>query len=123
MRKILIIEDDDILQRMYQRKLRSEGYEVVEARDGKTGLTLAKSEMPDLILLDIILPGGLNGFDILEQLRQDPQTKDIAVLALTNLESEEKIATELGVSRYLVKANTKPDQVLLEINKVLQQTK
>lgn len=120
MNKILIIEDDDILQRMYQQRLRSEGYEVIEARDGKTGLALALSEKPDLILLDIMLPGGLNGFDILEELRRDPKTKDVAVLVLTNLETEEKISNELGVSGYLVKANTKPDQVVSVINTLMK---
>jgi len=120
MTKILIIEDDDILQRMYQQKLRSEGYEVVEAKDGKTGLARVHSEKPDLVLLDIMLPGGLNGFDILEQLKRDPNTKNTTVLVLTNLETEENVARELGASGYLVKANTKPDQVMAAINALIK---
>lgn len=120
MKKILIIEDDDILQRMYQQKLRAQGFDVIEARDGKTGLYRTQTEKPDLILLDIMLPGGLNGFDILEQLKRDPRTEHIAVLVLTNLETEEKVANELGASGYLVKANTKPDLVLVAINELLK---
>jgi DNA-binding response OmpR family regulator len=119
MKKILLVEDDDILQRMYQKRLQSEGYEVIQARDGKTGLSLAKSDQPDLILLDIMLPGGLNGFDVLEQLKRDQKTKDIAVLVLTNLDSEEKVAKEIGASGYLVKVNTKPDQVIVKVNELL----
>ena len=104
---------------MYQKRLQSEGYEVIQARDGKTGLSLAKSDQPDLILLDIMLPGGLNGFDVLEQLKQDSKTKDIAVLVLTNLDSEEKVAKQIGASGYLVKVNTKPDQVIASIKELL----
>lgn len=120
MAKLLIIDDDEILQRMYQKRLQSEGYEVVEALDGKRGLTLAQSDKPDLILLDIMLTGGFNGFDVLEQLKKDEATKDIKVLVLTNLGSEEKVAKDIGASGYLVKVNTKPDQVIEVVNKLLQ---
>jgi len=119
MKKILIIEDDEILVRMYQKRLISEGYDVIEARDARTGLTQAQTKKPDLILLDIMLPGGMNGFDVLEQLKQDESTKDSPVLILTNLESEEKVAKEIGATGYLVKVNAKPDQVIAAINELL----
>lgn len=123
MAKILIIEDDEILVRMYQKKLVSYGYEVIEARDGVEGLTQAQTHKPDLILLDIMLPGGMNGFDLLEKLKKDAATKAIQVLILTNLESEEKVAKEIGAAGYLVKANNKPDQVIAAIKKLLEDKK
>ena len=119
MAKILIVDDDEILQRMYHKRLQLEGHEVIQALDGKTGLTLAKSQNVDLILLDIMLQGGLNGFDVLEQIKQDPKTKDIIVLVVTNLDSQGKVAKEIGASGYLVKVDTKPDQILATINELL----
>lgn len=119
MARILLIEDEEILQRMYQKLLVSKGYEVLEAKDGRTGLTLSQTKKPDLIILDIMLPGGLSGFDVLEQLKKDELTKDIMVLVLTNLPSEEKMAITMGASRYLVKVNTKPDQVLDVVTELL----
>jgi DNA-binding response OmpR family regulator len=123
MAKILIVEDDEILQRMYKQRLESEGYEVFVARDGREGLLLAQTKGPDLVLLDIMLPGGMNGFDVLEQLKKDEKTKDVLVLVLTNLESEEKTAKEIGAFDYLVKANTKPDQVVAKVKELLSLSK
>lgn len=119
MNKILIIEDDEILQRMYQQRLESEGFTVIVARDGREGLTLAQSEKPTLILLDIMLPGGMNGFDVLEQIKKDEKTKDIVVLVLTNLGSEEKTAIDIGAAGFLMKVNTKPDDVVAKIKELL----
>lgn len=119
MAKILLIEDDQILQAMYQKQLQSAGHQVIRAGDGKTGLELAQSNHPDLILLDIMLPGGLNGFDVLERLKQDQKTKAIAVLMLTNLESEEKVAKDIGASGYLVKLKSKPADVLAKVTELL----
>src|SRR3989344_362647 len=115
MAKILLIEDDEILQAMYQKQLQSAGHQVIRAGDGKTGLDLAQSGHPDLVLLDVMLPGGLNGFDVLERLKQDPKTKAIAVLMLTNLESEEKVAKDIGASGYLVKLKSKPEAVISKV--------
>lgn len=120
MAKILIIEDDEILQRMYAKRLASEGYAVIGADDGRKGLLLAQTEHPDLILLDIMLPGGLNGFDVMEQLKMDEKTKDMVVLVLTNLASEKHVAKDIGASGYLVKANTKPDQLVAAVKNLLQ---
>lgn len=115
--KILIVEDDEILQRMYKKSLQSAGYDVIQARDGKTALSLAEEDNPHLMLLDIMLKGALNGFDVLEQIKQNPKTKDIIVLVITNLESEEKVAKKIGASGYLVKANTKPSQLVEAVKK------
>ncbi len=119
MATILIIEDDEILQRMYQKSFESEGYVTVQSADGLIGLQLAKTHKPDVILLDIMLPGGMNGFDVLEQMKKDEELKNIPVLVVTNLDSEGKVAKEIGASGYLVKVNTRPDQVIEAVRLLL----
>lgn len=119
MTKILIIEDDPILSRMYEKKLLDEGYKVYFAFDGRVGKTLIRTEKPDLVLLDIMLSGGMNGFDILQGLREDKITKNLPVLILTNLDSEAKTAEQLGASGYLIKANTRPDMLVTTVKNLL----
>ena len=119
MAKILIIEDDEMLVRMYTQLLITKQYQVVTARDGRSGLALVLSEKPDLILLDIMLPGGMNGFDVLEDLKRTRETHSIPVIVLTNIDSEEKIARDIGAVSYLVKANNPPDKVLEKITALL----
>lgn len=119
MAKILLIEDDQQLTSMYRKKLTHEGYDVVIAATAKEGLSFLQSENVDLVILDIMLPGGLNGFDVLETMKKDNAYSKIPVLILTNLDSEEKVAKEIGVTDYLVKANTTPTQLVERIQKIL----
>ncbi len=112
MKKILIIEDDTSLCRAYREMFKQHEVEVVEAAAGQEGMILVASGKPDLILLDIMLPGGMNGFDVLEQLKKNPATKEITVIVLTNLDTEEKVAQTIGASDYLVKANTTKDEIV-----------
>jgi len=117
-RKILIIEDDASLQAIYKEMLTDEGFEVVGTTTGQAGLDLAKREKPNLIILDIMLPfGKMNGFDVLETLKRDAQMKTIPILVLTNLDSEEKTAREIGVADYLVKANNPIGKVIEKVKK------
>src|SRR3989344_7349024 len=97
-RKILLVEDDPVLCKMYTEKFKFEGFEVLVARDGEEGLNLAMNNKVDLILLDIMLPR-LSGLDMLEKLRQQSKGADLRVVALTNLaEADEKErALRLGV--------------------------
>ncbi len=111
MKKILIIEDDASISQAYQEMLESQGVNIVSARTGQEGLTLVQSQKPNVILLDIMLPGGMNGFDVLEKLKADPTTKAIPVIVLTNLDSEVKTATTIGAAGYLIKANSTSDQI------------
>lgn len=104
---------------MYTQLLTSKQYDVVTAHDGSTGLTLVRSDKPDLVILDIMLPGGMNGFDVLEELKRNEQTKQIPVLVLTNLDSEEKVAREIGAQYYLVKAHNPPEKVLEKMRELL----
>jgi DNA-binding response OmpR family regulator len=121
MAKILLIEDNSLLQELYKGKLTDEGFEVAMAPDGKRGLGLAKSESFDLILLDIMLPGGINGFDVLERLKKDKALNQIPVIVLTNLESEEKVAREIGVVDYFIKTEISPNQIVERIKEILKQ--
>jgi len=117
--KILIVEDDPQLQQMYKRKLAFEKFVVFAASNGEEGLKLAKEQHPDLILLDVMLPGTMNGFDVLEVLQRDETLKKIPVIMSTNLNSEETVARGIGAVDYLVKANTSLDDVVAKIRKHL----
>ncbi len=112
MKKILVIEDDMSLIRAYQEMFKAPDFSVVGTTTGEEGLTRVQSEKPDLILLDIMLPGGMNGFDVLEQLEASPVTKQIPVIVLTNLDSEEKVSKTIGAANYLVKANTTKEEIV-----------
>jgi len=121
MKKILFIEDESSLQKALGDILRENNYEVISALDGEIGLRLAKSEKPDLILLDIILPK-MNGIEVLKALKENPETKNISVVILTNLENMEDInkAIELGAAAYLVKAQYTMEEVIDKIEKALR---
>jgi len=119
-KKILFIEDESALQKTFGEILKQEGYEMISALDGETGLRLAKSEKPDLILLDLILPK-MHGFEVLKKLKEDKETKDIPVIVLTNLEKIEDVdkALELGATTYLVKAQYSLEEIVAKIKQVL----
>jgi CheY-like chemotaxis protein len=119
--KVLIIDDEQAILKMYATPFEARGNEVITAVDGATGLQFAKNQQPDIILLDIIMPR-VNGLDILKDLKADNNTKNIPVVLLTNLPEEcsEEKAKELGAAGYLVKAQNEPSVVL---EKVLAITK
>ena len=120
MEKILFIEDESALQETFGEVLKQEGYEVVKAMDGEAGLEMAKTQKPDLILLDLILPK-LHGFEVLKKLKGDPETKEIPIIVLTNLKDMKDIenAIEFGATTYLVKVNYSLDEVVSKIKKAL----
>jgi len=122
MKKILFIEDESALQKTLGEILRQEGFEIIPALDGETGLEMDKTKIPDLILLDLILPK-LHGLEVLKQLKEDPGTKGIPVIILTNLEGIGHVDTalELGATTYLVKAQYTLEEVLEKIKKALQE--
>jgi CheY-like chemotaxis protein len=120
MKKILFIEDESALQKTFGDLLGARGYHIVSALDGEIGLALAQKEKPDLILLDIVLPK-INGLEVLSQLKENPETKTIPVILLTNLEGMNNIgkALELGATTYLVKAQYSLNEVVEKIEKAL----
>ena len=121
MAKILLVEDDPLMIRMYQRKLASDGYDVGMAVNGEDGLVKLRSFRPDLVLLDIMMPK-LNGLQVLERMKADPTISSIPVIILTNLGgSQEDIerGLELGAVAYLVKSAYRPDEVVARVKEVL----
>ena len=121
---ILFIEDESALQKTFSEFFSQEGYETISALDGEIGLRLANppagGKKPDLILLDLILPKK-NGFEVLQELKEDAKTSGIPVIVMTNLEEIESIekALGLGATTYLVKANYSLDEVLEKIKKAI----
>lgn len=121
-RTILIVEDNTYIRDLYKELLINEGYEVEWADNGKAALVLTE-KIPDLVLLDIMLPGGMHGFDILEQMRRNAKTKSIPVFILTNLDSERESAMKIGAQEYFVKVNTTPGQLLAKIKEYFGEDK
>lgn len=118
--KILIVEDDSFLLSMYATKFEVEGFEVIMAEDGEKGLRLAKKELPDMILLDILLPK-MNGFEVLKALKEDETTKNLKVLLLTNLSQRAEVdqGFDFGAVDYLIKAHFMPSEVVAKVKKIL----
>jgi len=123
MKTILIVEDEPTLQKTMSLALTQEGYDVKNALDGEIGLKLAKEIKPDLILLDLILPK-VDGFEALEELKNNDITKEIPIIVLTNLESTQEIerALVMGATTYLVKANYDLKDIIQKIKETLKQS-
>ncbi|MFC1609132.1 response regulator transcription factor [Patescibacteria group bacterium] len=119
-KKILIVEDDIELKDMLKEFLVEEGFDVVSASDGESGVQSTIEELPDLILLDIILPRK-SGYEVLEEIKSNDKTKAIPVMVLTNLSSLDDIqkALDLGATNYLVKGDYKLQEVVTKIRAVL----
>lgn len=119
MKKILFVEDEESLQKVIKESLEKHGYNVISAMDGENGISLAKNEKPDLILLDLILPRK-DGFEVLTALKAAPETAVIPVIVLTNLEGSADVerVLSLGAHTYLVKSNYSLDDVLLKVKSV-----
>lgn len=118
-KKIILIEDDVLTQKLYHDVLTKEGYTVVQAFDGKEGLSFIKSLQPNLIILDLMLPGGMNGFDILETIKADDNLRNIPVLVCTNLDSEQKVAMNIGASDYIIKSNISMEELVKKVKQYL----
>ena len=120
MEKILLIEDDKFLRELIIQKLGKEGYEVVEAAEGETGLAKMKEEKPNLVLLDLILPG-IDGFEVLSRIKKVPSLVQIPVIILSNLGQEEDVrkGRELGANDYFIKANHTPSEVVEKVKALL----
>ncbi len=119
--KVLIVEDDKFLSELISTKLDKEGYDIALAGDGETGLKQADQFMPDIILLDIMLPG-MDGFEVLAKLKTDEKLKEIPVIILSNFGQESKVekGLQLGAVDYLVKANFTTGEIVEKIKTVLK---
>jgi len=118
--KILIVEDDRYISKMYQLKLSLEGYDVQVAENGKQWVDKVKGFMPDIILLDILMPE-LDGFEVLKIVKGDEVTKDIPVLIMSNLGQEDHVqkGMQLGAIGYVVKSQYTPSKVVEKIKSVI----
>lgn len=119
-KRILVVEDTELLRRMYRDRLIQDGYEVLDAPDGLAALGVLRDEHFDLILLDLIMPR-MGGIQVLEAVKQDPRTQAIPVVVLTNLGEEATIehAVSLGAVDYLIKNETRPADVAEKVKLVL----
>lgn len=118
--KILIIEDDKFLRELICRKLSKEGYEISEAIDGEEGVKKANEIVPDMILLDLILPG-IDGFSALEKIKENPKTLNIPVVILSNLGQKDEVekGLKLGAADFLIKAHFTPEEIVEKMRFVL----
>jgi DNA-binding response OmpR family regulator len=118
---ILVIEDDKYLADIYATKLKLEGFNVEVANDGESGVEAAKKLVPDLILLDIMLPA-MDGFSVLSIIKTNKKTKGITVIMLTNLNSPDDVkkGLELGAADYMVKAHFVPAEIVNKVKNILK---
>jgi DNA-binding response OmpR family regulator len=118
--KILLVEDDRSLSEIYSLRLQAEGYQIVVANDGEQALALAIKERPGLIITDVMMPK-ISGFDMLDILRSTAETKDIKVIMMTALSSDDQRARgeSMGANKYLVKSQVGIEDVVRTVHEVL----
>lgn len=121
MSKILLIEDDKFLRELIIQKLGKEGFDVSEAPEGESGLSKMKEERPDLVLLDLILPG-IDGFEVLSRMKKDTELGSIPVIILSNLGQKDDVqkGMDLGAEDYLIKAHFTPGEIVEKIRATLK---
>ena len=114
--KIVLIEDDEILSKVIYEELKAVGFSVLQAFDGEDGLKMIKSEKPDLVLLDIMLPKK-NGFEVLKEIKGTPEFKEIPFFLLTMLGSDDDIkkGLRLGADNYIVKSQHAVAEIIEKI--------
>ncbi len=120
MKKVLIVEDDQLIFSILSRELSDAGFEVANAFDGEQAVTVTKEVQPDLVLLDILLPRK-NGFEVLQTLKSDASVSKIPVVILSNLGQPEDIqkGRELGAIDYMVKVEFEPKQIVEKVRTLL----
>lgn len=118
-KKVLLVEDEEIMINLLQKKLVQEGYEVLVARNGEEGLSMMKEVKPDIVLLDIIMPK-MSGFEVMEEVRKDTELKKIPIVVISNSGQPVELdkAKELGARDWLIKTEFDPQEV---IEKVIRQ--
>lgn len=118
--KVLLVEDDRFLRRAAEATLKKGGFAVTVAVDGEEALTLVRTVSPDIILLDLIMPK-IQGFEVLRRLKEDPDTRDIPVVVLSNLSQDGDLqrAMAAGAVGYLVKSNLSLANLLTQVTAIL----
>src|SRR5690348_17130485 len=120
MAKVLLVEDDNNLREIYEARLQAEGYDIVSAQDGESALVVAKKEMPDLVISDVMMPR-ISGFEMLDIMRNTEGLKNVKVIMLTALgQAEDKTrADSLGADRYLVKSQVTLEDIVKAAQELL----
>lgn len=120
MSKVLIVEDDPFLSSLLKTRLSKEGFETFRAADGEQALQMLKEQKPNLLLLDLILPKK-SGFEVLEAVRADAETKALPVIIISNLGQDDDIrrGKELGAIDYIVKARISIDDLIKKVQNAL----
>jgi CheY-like chemotaxis protein len=120
MAKVLIIEDDVLMLRLYQKAFGFENYEVEIASNGEEGIEKARAIKPTIVLLDVMMPK-MNGLQVLDKLKADPETKSLPVIVLTNLAGSQDAGTALakGAVKHIVKSEHDPKEVVAIVKEVL----
>jgi len=120
-KNILIVEDDEFLRGLINKKLASEGFSVMSAIDGEDGIKKAKEDKPDLVLLDLVLPN-IDGFEVLSKIREDASISKTPVIILSNLGQKEDIdkGMKLGATDYIIKAQFTPEEIVERVKNVLK---
>ena len=118
---ILVVEDDKFLRELIVRKLREEDLNISEAIDGEDGIKKIKEEKPDLVLLDLILPG-IDGFEVLSKMKEDVSSAKIPVIILSNLGQKDDVERgfKLGAVDYLIKAHFTPGEIIEKVKGALK---
>lgn len=120
MSKVLLVEDDQLLIKMYKTKFESEGFEVLTADNGESGLKIAFEQQPSIILLDMMMPK-MSGDEVLKKLKETPQTQAIPVIVFSNLSQEDEAqkVKALGAKEYLLKADLTPGEVVEKVKQYI----
>lgn len=120
MKSILLVEDDPFLIDIYSQKLTKAGFKVEVAKNGKSALESLQKRKPQLVILDIVLPG-IEGWEVLRKIKKDRSLANLKVVILSNLGQKEEVekGLKLGAVKYLIKAHYTPSEVVREIKKVI----
>ena len=119
---VLVVEDDKFLRELISQKLIKDGFEVESAVDGEEGIKKARELKPNIVLLDLILPG-VDGFEVLSKMKSDPDLSSTPVIILSNLGQKEDVekGLKLGAIDYLIKAHFTPGEIIEKVKNVLKQ--
>jgi len=121
LKKILLVEDDRFILDMYKEKMGKENFEVRCAEDGASAIKIAKEIMPDIILLDVVMPL-MDGFETLQAMKQDDKLKNIPIVLLTNLGQRRSVekGLKIGAADYIIKAHFSPSEVVDKIKNIIE---
>lgn len=120
MKRILIVDDQVEVRELVEVTLRSDGYQVFQAKSGEEAIEIARSVKPDLIIMDIMMPGGMDGLEATRALKNDPETKGSIIIMLTakGQETDKEIGLQVGADDYFAKPFS-PLELIEKVEEVL----